>query len=70
MEYYVKLKEARKKTKLTQMKVSEILGTTQYQIVKYEKGIQDITVKRFKEMCILYQVSADEILELNENKPL
>lgn len=65
MEYYVKLKEARKKAKLTQMKVSEILGTTQYQIVKYEKGIQDITVKRFKEMCILYQVSADEILELN-----
>lgn len=64
MEYYTKLKQTREDLDITQAKVAEAIGTTQQQIFKYENGIQDMTVAKFKMLCEYYNVSADYILGL------
>lgn len=64
MDYGSRLKEAREDTDLSQTAVANIIGTTQQQIYKYEKNLQEMTGTRIKELCILYNVSADYILGL------
>ena len=59
-----KLKEARIKKGLTQKQVASEIQTTIQQISKYETGEQEPTASRLKELCKLYGVSADEILNL------
>lgn len=66
MKYYERLKNIREDLDLTQTKVAKYLGTTQQQIHRYENGEQDMTVTRFKEICELYKVSADYILEIKK----
>lgn len=64
MDYGSRFKEAREDTDLSQTAVANIIGTTQQQIYKYEKNLQEMTGTRIKELCILYNVSADYILGL------
>lgn len=66
MDYGSRLKEAREDTDLSQTAVANIIGTTQQQIYKYEKNLQEMTGTRIKELCILYNVSADYILILQK----
>lgn len=46
-----RLREVRKKQKITQMKLAEMIGSNQWQIVKYEKGMQDMPVTRLYEIA-------------------
>lgn len=62
-----KLKEARKNKKLSQEKVSELLNIARSNISKYENGNLEPTMQTLKDFCKLYEVSADYLLELNEN---
>ncbi len=64
--YYERLKEARKKAKLTQKFVADQLGIPDTQLIRYEKGINELPLRYFREMCRIYQVSADDILELKD----
>ena len=64
MQYYERLKESRIDADITQQEAAEILKTTQQQIYKYEKGIQEMTITKLKKLCEAYRVSADYILGL------
>lgn len=66
MQTNEKLKALREDRDLTQENIATILGTTQQQIYKYEKGIQEMTLSRLRTLCEYYGVSADYILGLPE----
>lgn len=67
MQINERIKQLREDKDLTQENIATILGTTQQQIYKYEKGIQEMTVGRLKTLCEYYGVSADYVLGLPEN---
>ena len=62
------LKKARKNKKLSQEEVANILNIARSNISKYENGNLEPTIQTLKELCQLYEVSADDLLELNDNK--
>lgn len=64
MDYGARFKERREYKELTQKQVADKIGSTQQQIYKYENNLQEMTGSRIKELCILYNVSADYILGL------
>ena len=66
MDYGTRFKERREYKEMTQTQVAEKIGTTQQQIYKYENNMQEMTGSRIKELCILYNVSADYILGLKK----
>lgn len=66
MQTNERLKALREDRDLTQENIATILGTTQQQIYKYEKGIQEMTISRLRTLCEYYGVSADYILGLPE----
>ncbi len=63
-----KLKKARKKSNLSQEKVAEIINTSRSNISKYETGLLEPNIETLKKLCELYNISADELLEINNNK--
>lgn len=64
MEIHEKLKMIRERKEITQAELGKIIGTTQQQIYKYEKGEQEMTISRLAKLCAYYGVSADYILGL------
>ncbi|MBR1383748.1 MAG: helix-turn-helix transcriptional regulator [Ruminococcus sp.] len=64
--YGQRLKEARKKKKLSQEKVAEILNISRSNITKYELETLEPNLQTLKELCIVYNVSADYIIGLTE----
>lgn len=64
MQINERIKQLREDQDLTQENIAAILGTTQQQIYKYEKGIQEMTVGRLRTLCEYYSVSADYVLGL------
>ncbi len=71
MKYHDRIKEIRIKHKETQKELAKILGTTQQAYLRYEKGINEIPIKRIIKLCLHYNLSADYILGLTDNpRPL
>ena len=68
MEIYEKLQLARKKAGLSQEEAAMKIGTKQKMISRYETGEVEPTIGRFRELCVLYKASADEILGLVPKK--
>ena len=68
MQYVERLKEARKSAGLTQQTVAKHLGIPSTQVVRYEKGINEIPVRYLCEMCKLYGVSADWVLGISKER--
>ena len=64
--FNVKLKEARERAKLSQEKVTEIINTSRSNISKYETGYGEPNIETLRELCKLYNVSADYLLDLSE----
>lgn len=64
MQINERIRALREDRGLTQTELANALGTTQQQIYKYEKGIQEMTYNRLKELCQYYGVSADYVLGL------
>ena len=62
-----RLKEARK-GKASQLEIAELLLTTQQQISKYENDIQEIPCRHVITLARFYNVSADYLLGLTDNK--
>lgn len=62
-----RLKEARM-GKASQLEIAELLYTTQQQISKYENDIQEIPCRHIITLARYYNVSADYLLGLTENK--
>ena len=63
----VYLKEFRKKRNLSQREVAESIGIDQRQWSRYENGINEFPIRYLKEICKLYNVSADEILGISKS---
>lgn len=59
MQYIQIIINERKKQGYTQQQIAEILNTTQQQINKYERGMQEIPVRRLIQLADLYNVSLD-----------
>lgn len=69
MEYYERIKNLRIDADMTQQEVADILKTGQSYYAKYENGHRALPIDRLRDLCILYNVSADYILGLPENLP-
>ncbi|MCI9402781.1 MAG: helix-turn-helix transcriptional regulator [Oscillospiraceae bacterium] len=63
MYHYPRLRDLREDHDLTQAAVGAILGTTQQQYCKYEKGIQEIPVHHLITLADFYHVSIDYLLD-------
>lgn len=60
-----RLKKARKNQNLSQEQVAEKLNTARSNISKYETGFMEPSLQTLKELCELYKVSADYLLEID-----
>lgn len=69
MQFNERLKAAREDKDISQKEAGEKIGTTQAQIWKYETGKQEMTVSKLRTLCLLYNVSADYLLNLPKNMP-
>ncbi|WP_298034386.1 helix-turn-helix domain-containing protein [uncultured Dysosmobacter sp.] len=62
MKYYPRLRNLREDNEKTQGELAALLGTTQQQYSKYEKGIQEIPVHHLLTLADFYKVSVDYLL--------
>lgn len=62
MSYYSRLKDLREDADATQEQIGLLLGTTQQQYYKYEKGIQEIPAHHLVTLADYYKTSVDYIL--------
>lgn len=69
MKYYNNiLKELRKEKNMLQKDVANALGTSQQIYSRYELGFRILSVEQLIVLCKLYDVSADYILGLKDEK--
>ncbi|MEE0947057.1 MAG: helix-turn-helix transcriptional regulator [Acutalibacteraceae bacterium] len=66
MKYYERLRQIRLNHNETQAQLAEILETSQQAYLKYEKGINEMPVRRIIKLCEHYNLSADYILGLTD----
>lgn len=62
MYCYPRLRDLREDQDLTQADIGRLLGTTQQQYYKYEKGIQEIPAHHLITLADFYRVSVDYLL--------
>ena len=60
------IKEARKKKKLTQQQLANIIGKHESSIRKYEKGLTDIPNEVIQQIATALDTSPAELLSVNE----
>ena len=68
-EYAQKIRELRIDHDKSQAQIAVLLGTSKNQIGKYERGEQEMPIKHLIALCNYYNVSADYILGLPNNRP-
>ena len=59
-----RLKKARKRKKLTQEEVATLLYCTPQAISRYETNKIEPNMQILQKMCIIYEVSADDIIDI------
>ena len=67
MLYMDKFRQFRQENGITQAQVSEMLGITQQQYFKYEKGINELPIRYLVAICQAYDISADWLLGLTDH---
>ena len=75
MSYIDLIKETRRKHKISQKQMAELLKTTQQQYSKYENMQQEMPIRHLITICEYFNISADWLLGLNnklqnKDKPL
>lgn len=66
MLYMEKFRQFRQQNEITQAQVAEMLGVSQQQYFKYEKGINELPVRYLIAICKAYDLSADWLLDLTD----
>lgn len=61
-----RIKELRQEKGLTQIQLAELLFTTQSTIGKYERGELQPNIEVIKNLCKIFEVSADYLLGLTD----
>ena len=68
MFYYQRLTDLRQDEDLNQTEVAQILGTTQTQYSRWERGAQEIPLHHAITLARFYRVSMDYICGLTNDK--
>lgn len=68
MYYYQRLKDLREDKDLKQESVAAVLGTTQQQYSRWERGAQEIPLHHFITLAKFYKVSLDYLAGLTNRK--
>lgn len=63
--YGIKLKQYRQKNKLTQTETANLIGMTQSNYSRLEKGELDIKLSQLLNICSNLNISADWLLDLD-----
>ena len=69
MEIYERLRNLREDADMKQETVAKYLGITRPQYSLYETGKREFKLEHIRRLCMLYNISADAILNLPENMP-
>lgn len=64
----MRIRNLREDNDLTQAYIASILNTSQTMYARYERGANEIPVRHIIKLCEFYNVSADYILGLSNNK--
>lgn len=68
MTIYPRIRDLREDKDLNQTEVATILGTTQTQYSRWERGAQEIPLHHFITLAKYYKVSLDYLAGLTNNK--
>ncbi|MBQ2964845.1 MAG: helix-turn-helix transcriptional regulator [Clostridia bacterium] len=63
-----RIKEIREERKISQKELAEYLGMEQQHYSRYETGKVKVNVEMVKKLAVFYNISADYILELTDEK--
>ena len=66
--YFEVLRELREDNDLKQEAIAKVLETTQEVYSRYEKGLNEMPIRHLIMLCKFYNVSADYILGLKQDK--
>lgn len=66
--YIQKMRDLREDSDLTQQSVADYLGTSQTMYARYERGANELPIHHLISLCELYNVSADYLLGLSNQK--
>jgi len=69
MEIYERLRNLREDSDMKQETVAKYLGITRPQYSLYETGKREFKLEHIRRLCMLYNISADAVLNLPENMP-
>lgn len=67
VELGIKLKNLRAEKGLSQKAVAEALKISVTCYAGYEQGYREPDLSTFKKLCLFFEVSADELLEISNN---
>ena len=68
MLYIDRIKQFRQERCISQAQIARLLGITQQQYFKYEKGLNELPIRYLTEICRAYGVSADWLLGLSDEQ--
>ena len=68
MLYIDRIKQFRQAHNISQAQVARLLGITQQQYFKYEKGVNELPIRYLTEICRAYGISADWLLGLSNEQ--
>lgn len=68
MEINEKLKELRKENNITQKEIAKKLNISVTGYASWEQGLAEPSIKALKQICKIYNISADELLEIDKWK--
>lgn len=66
--YIQRMRNLREDSDKTQQNVADYLGTSQTMYARYERGANELPIRHLIALCELYNVSADYLLGLSNQK--
>lgn len=63
-----RMRDLREDHDYTQTEVADYLKTSQTMYARYERGANELPIRHFVSLCLLYHVSADYLLGLTQIK--
>ncbi len=66
MQFYQRLRDVREDADKNQSEIAALLGTTQPQYSRYEKGERQMPIEHYKTLAEFYNVSIDYLAGLIE----
>ena len=59
------IKTNRERFRMSQTQLATALGLTQEAISKYENNVREPSIETIKRLCVLFNCTADELLEID-----